>query len=164
MVEQRGFCISDAADASQRIGKDPATEFAFALAMSVKMGRRKRVVGFCYARRLWLGTVYLEFLGGNNAHRLSGIGSLLLYAVADAARGFKGAELWGEFTADSQGFYRKTKAKLLEVELQDVLKKGNRESTYPRDWQLPGAIDDRFSFGWRELVSMSESLRASVSG
>lgn len=162
-LSKEGFCVSNAVDAVKRIKEDRSTEFAFAFAMSVTIGRRKQIIGFCYARRLWLGTVYLEFLGGNNGSGFSGIGSLLLNAVADAARGFNGMEIWGECTAESQGFYQKTKARLLEADLKDALKKGNGEPRYPRDWQLPGAIDDRFSFGWRELVLMSDLFRAAKS-
>ena len=124
---------------------------------------REQIIGFCYARRLWLGTVCLEFLGTHNLGGLSGIGSLLLYAVAEVARGFKAVEIWGECTADSQGFYRKTKAKLLHGELKDALKQGNSDPKHPRNWQLPGEVDDRFAFRHRELILMGDLLRAAKS-
>jgi len=159
-LSEENFCARNANDAAKRIKKDGSTEFAFALALSVSFEGRKQTIGFCYARRLWLGTVCLEFLGTHNIRGFSGIGSLLLYAVAEASRRFKAVDIWGECTSDSQGFYRKTKAKLLHGELKDALKPGNSDPKHPRDWQLPGDVDDRFTFRRRELILMSDLFRA----
>jgi hypothetical protein len=162
-LRSEGACVASAADAAKRIKKNAETEFAFAFLLSAQRTDKEEVIGFCYARRLWLGTVCLEFLGTNDPCGLSGIGSLLLYAVAETARQFKAIEIWGECTHGSQGFYRKMKTKLLYGELTDALKAGNSNPKYPRDWQLPGAVDDRFVFGRQEIILMSKLFRAKKS-
>jgi hypothetical protein len=159
-LRDEDFCAANAAEAVRRVKRDRHAEFAFALALSFTTGGVDQTIGFCHARRLWLGTVHLEFLGTFNTQGFSGIGSLLLYAIAEVTRRFGGVEIWGECTSHSQGFYRKAKAKLLRVELEDALKPGNKDPKYPGHWQLPGAIHDRFVFSRREVILMSDFLRA----
>jgi hypothetical protein len=154
------LCVSDTTEAARRIKKDSASEFGFSLALSIKDGRKKQVIGFCYARRLWLNRLCLEFLGAIPPPGITGTGSLLLNAVADIGRTLRVVELWGECTANSQGFYQKTKARFLIAALEDALRH-KKNPNYSRDWQLPGAVDDRFIFGRQEITLMSEVLRAS---
>lgn len=133
------------ADASQRCISDPECEFAFAIKLMLDEG----VVGFCYARRVWTGTICLEFLGEAAPPDVVGGGSLLMYLLAQAAGECRAAELWGECTKTSQGFYRRLKERLSKSMASEKRKPA----------QPSGAIAERFSFGAGELNHMRLALQ-----
>ena len=143
-------------DIESRTARDPDVEFGIALAVLMPaQGRNKRVAAFCYVRRIWLNHLYLEFL----AVVEEGVGSLLLYALAEIAQKGECTEIWGECTAGSQGFYRRIKAKLLSAHLNDSLEKKSPNAPYLAEAQLPGAVFDRFVFGKEEIDIMSGIFR-----
>ena len=152
----QGTCVTGFEDIESRTARDPDVEFGIALAVLMPaQGRNKRVAAFCYVRRIWLNHLYLEFL----AVVQQGVGSLLLYALAEIAKKGESTEIWGECTAGSQGFYRRIKAKLLSAHLNDSLEKKSPNAPYLAEAQLPGAVFDRFVFGKEEIDIMCGIFR-----
>lgn len=155
-LSAQGTCVTGFEDIESRTTNDPEVEFGIALAVLVPDQRgNKRVVAFCYVRRIWLNHLYLEFLAAVQ----EGVGSLLLYALAEIAKKVESTEIWGECTAGSQGFYRRIKAKLLSAHLNDSLEKKSPDAPCLAEAQLPGAVFDRFVFGKEEIDIMSGIFR-----
>lgn len=133
----RGEAAVSLDDARQRVTADAESEFAFALILSMP-GDAGTVTGFCYARRVWTGTICLEFLGMSATPEITGGGSLLMFLLSRIADDFQCRELWGECTRASHGFYRRLGERL-------------HAETNPKG-------DDRFSFGADELEAMRAIL------
>jgi hypothetical protein len=155
-LSSQKLCVGSIEELRERIASNPTEELGLALSIV----RRNEptmpdVLGFCYARRLWLNHLQLEFLAAMEG----GIGTLLLYGLSSVAREVGAPQLWGECTQLSQGFYRKVKARLLTAHLtMEMEKKKGEPSTYIEEMQLPGAVQDRFSFGKVELNLMADLL------
>lgn len=136
-LSTRGETAASLADAKRRVKANLESEFAFAILFSTE-NTIGSVTGFCYARRLWTGTICLEFLGVSTAPEIAGGGSLLMFLLSKAAGEFGCHEIWGECTKASQGFY---------------LRLGERLHGQPRN-----KGGDRFSFGSDELKTMRQIL------
>jgi hypothetical protein len=154
-LSSQNLCVGSMKELQERLQKNPKDELGIALALvrREKKGQPK-VLGFCYARRLWINHLQLEFLASMEA----GFGALLLYGLGFIAREIGAPQLWGECTESSQGFYRKVKAKLLAAHLNIELKKEGRASSFVQEMQLPGSVEDHFKFGKVELELMADIL------
>lgn len=152
-LRSRGECALGPQDAETRATKHPGDEFGFAILMQLPEGRAWRTVGFSHLRRLWSGNLCLEFLGSMTPKGCSGVGQQVLAYLSLIARGVGAAEIWGECTEGSRGFYQRVKTDLLKAKLDEDLR---AKSFTLAGWQLPGALLDRFCFGGSELKMLSE--------
>ena len=158
-LANQGFCVASKKELLERIEQASDAELGFALAVKFRSGNQNaRVIAFCYVRRLWLNHLYVEFLAVSGTEGVRGVGSLLLYVVADLAIAIGAKMVWGECTAGSQSFYRKLKARFLMTSLQVALE--SKDPSYIAEGQLPGAVADRFEFGETELRTMANLLKA----
>jgi len=152
-LRDRGECALSPEDARHRASAYPHDEYGFALLMQLPEGRSWHTVGFCHVRRLWSGNLCLEYLGAVAPKGCAGVGQQMLAWLAQIACSTKAGEIWGECTLSSRGFYQRVKSGLLISKLEaDLLAK----SFTLAGWQLPGAIDDRFSFAGHELKLLSD--------
>lgn len=120
-------------------------EVGFALAVVAA----SQVAGFGFLRRSWANRLILEFLAGSPAS-LSGIkgtGAALMHAFCYIGWQINAAELWGEATETSCGFYATLKSRI-----QGTL--GLREAS---GRQLPHGIADRFVFDSAEIAAFGKS-------
>ena len=153
-LRQRSECAPSLEDARQRVLTEPNTEFGFCIALLMPDKKTHRIIGFAYVRRLWSGNLCLEFLGKVAPPKTASVGIQLLNGLAYCAKQLKSTEIWGECTESSKPFYREIKTDLLKESLED----SRADGFSVHGWQMPGEIEDRFSFGIQEVSLMSSAL------
>lgn len=150
-MNKRNECALSLKNARIRVEQHPKSEFGFCIALLMPDGKKSRVIGFAYVRRLWSGNLFLEFLGKIAPPKTGAVGTHLLNALAHYGKTIKSPEIWGECTETSKPFYRKTKTDLLMASLES----SKNDGFSVQGWQMPGEIEDRFIFGLDELKVMS---------
>ena len=119
-------------------------EVGFALAVTAAA----KVTGFGFLRRSWANRLILEFLAGSPASLggIKGTGAALMHAFCYIGWKIDAAELWGEATETSCGFYSTLKSRI----------HGSQILPASHGRQPPGDIADRFVFDSAEIASFGQ--------
>jgi hypothetical protein len=128
----------------------PAREMGLAIAVTTTaLDEQQLVVGFGFLRRSWANRLILEFLAGSPATQgsVKGTGAALMHVFCRVAISIHAAEIWGEATAASCGFYATLKSRIHRSLAPAVRSKG----------QSPEDISDRFVFNAAEIASYNAS-------
>lgn len=92
------------------IGKDSQAEIGFLVVAKATWSPRPKMLGVAWCRRTWCNHIVLDFLAahpGTLGRGYGGIGTALLYSVAEVAGKIGASLVWGEATSLSAPFYRR---------------------------------------------------------
>ena len=92
--------------------RDTRCEVAFIMVATIRQGRQNLPVGLAYCRRTWCHHLALDFLALHpraldQAWRVSGIGSGIIFGLVQLAKALRIRRIWGEATVNSAPFYEK---------------------------------------------------------
>ncbi len=102
--------VASFAQLQRKIHRDPKCETAFIMIAIVRQGKQDVPIGLAYCRRTWCHHLALDFLALHpraleQARRVRGVGSGMLFGLVRLANALDIPRIWGEATVNSASFY-----------------------------------------------------------
>ena len=109
---REGATIASLDELRTAIRRNARAELAFLMVASAEWAKRYKFLALAYCRRTWCHHLVLDFLavrpGLTVANQpVSGLGSGVLFSLADIADSLGMETIWGEATANSAPFYNR---------------------------------------------------------
>lgn len=102
--------VESLAQLRRKIRHDPQCETAFIMIATLRHGKQDASIGLAYCRRTWCHHLALDFLALHpraleQARRMRGVGSGMLFGLVRLAKVLGVPRIWGEATVNSAPFY-----------------------------------------------------------
>jgi len=109
---REGSTVSSFEEMRAAIKRNERSQLAFLLVASAEWGKRYKSLALAYCRRTWCHHLVLDFLavrpGVSFANQpIRGLGSGMIFSLANLADAFGMKKIWGETTMSSAPFYDK---------------------------------------------------------